>query len=102
MDLAEAHFAALSYLLESDSKLISFNIGTGKGTSVLELLKTFQEVNNLTVPYTFVSRREGDVPIYYSDNRKALSCLNWEPKLTLSDMCRDSWNWQKLNPNGFN
>ena len=102
MDLAEAHFAALSYLLESDSKLISFNIGTGKGTSVLELLKTFQEVNNLTVPYTFASRREGDVPIYYSDNRKALSCLNWEPKLTLSDMCRDSWNWQKLNPNGFN
>tara|TARA_Y100000589_G_C27160287_1_gene632462 strand:- start:289 stop:1344 length:1056 start_codon:yes stop_codon:yes gene_type:complete len=101
MDLAEAHLAALNYL-QSNSQIISFNIGTGKGTSVLELLKTFEEINNLSVPYVFAGRREGDVPIYYADNEKALKHLDWEPKFTLEDMCRDSWNWQRLNPNGFN
>ena len=101
MDLAEAHLSALNFLSKSSSQIISFNIGTGKGTSVLELVKTFEKVNNLNVPYVFSKRREGDVPIYYADNNKALLYLNWKPKLSLEDMCKDSWNWQRLNPNGF-
>ena len=77
------------------------NIGTGIGRSVLEIVKTFEKVNNLVIPYSFVERREGDIAVNYADNKKALSFLNWRPIYTLEDMCRDSWKWQKMNPNGY-
>ncbi len=98
MDLASAHLASLIFLNDSKPRLINLNIGTGKGISVLEVVKTFEMVNKVKVPYSFSERREGDIAIYYADNNKAISLLNWEPKYNLKDMCRDSWKWQKLNP----
>ena len=101
MDLAESHIASLEFLLKSSSLLLNLNIGTGIGRSVLEIVKTFEKVNNLVIPYSFVERREGDIAVNYADNKKALSFLNWRPIYTLEDMCRDSWKWQKMNPNGY-
>ena len=77
------------------------NIGTGKGTSVLELVETFKEVNKCDVPFEFCNKRSGDVPIVIADNKKALSTLDWQPKRSLEEMCRDGWKWQKLNPEGY-
>lgn len=101
MDLAEAHCAALEYLLGNESRIINLNIGTGKGTSVLELLKTFEEVNGCKVPYIFSSRRRGDLPITVANNQLAIRTLNWTPKRSLRDICRDGWQWQLLNPFGY-
>ncbi len=101
MDLAEAHTSALNFLIENKPQFRNINIGTGKGTSVLELLMTFKKVNNCEIPYVFVDRRKGDVPILVANNQLAISLLNWKPKRTLADMCIDGWNWQKNNPNGY-
>ncbi len=101
MDLAEAHHCALEFLLNKKSQNINVNIGTGKGTSVLELLEVFNKVNNCNLSYEFVSRRFGDVPTLIADNKLAISTFNWKPKRTLEDMCEDGWNWQKLNPAGY-
>lgn len=95
MDLAEGHVSALNYLFKKNSIFLNLNLGTGKGYSVLELIKTFSEVNNVDIPFEFVSRREGDVPRLVADNSLSLSLLGWEPKRNLEDMCRDGWNWQK-------
>ncbi|KGG12046.1 MULTISPECIES: UDP-glucose 4-epimerase GalE [Prochlorococcus] len=101
MDLAEAHSAALQYLLGENRSLIKLNIGTGKGTSVLELVKTFEAVNKCQIPYVFSNRRLGDVPFAVANNQLALKYLDWKPKRTLEDICRDGWQWQKLNPSGY-
>ena len=98
MDLAEGHLSALDYLINNKSQILSLNLGTGVGTSVLELINTFQEVNNIRVPYKFVGRRDGDNAIVVADNSLAKSVLNWAPKRNLEDMCRDGWNWQLKNP----
>ena len=95
MDLAEGHTLALDKILNSEPKNIQINLGTGKGTSVLELVKTFQKVNNVAVPYKFSHRREGDVAIYVADNNLAKSFLKWLPKRNLEMMCVDSWKWFK-------
>ena len=95
MDLADAHIAALYYLEKSKSIFKTFNIGTGKGTSVLELVNTFSEVNNIKLPYEFVDRRNGDVSNLVADNSLAISTLDWRPKNELSDMCIDGWRWRK-------
>tara|TARA_B100000575_G_C23055964_1_gene607926 strand:- start:345 stop:1022 length:678 start_codon:yes stop_codon:yes gene_type:complete len=93
MDLAEGHLVSLKFLFDNPSQLINFNIGTGIGTSVLKLVNTFREVNNVEVPYVFVERREGDLPIVIANNSKSREILNWTPKRNVQSMCRDGWEW---------
>ncbi len=97
MDLAEAHSYALQHLFDNDLKFLTLNLGTGRGTSVLELLKCFEEINNVKIPFEFVKRRLGDVPIAVANNEKARRILNWVPKRDLKKACVDSWNWQINN-----
>ncbi len=97
-DLAEGHVLTLEHLLKNKSKILNLNLGTGKGTSVLELVNTFEKVNNVKVPYDFVSRRPGDVACVVANNSKATSTLDWYPKRSISEMCRDGWEWE-LNKN---
>ena len=80
MDLAEGHLCALEYILNNKTKFIQINLGTGYGTSVLQLIKTFEKVNNLKIPYKFVSRRQGDISYSVADNSLARLKLNWIPK----------------------
>ena len=101
VDLAEAHFLTLEFLERNKPQYVEMNIGTGKGTSVLELLEIFQKVNQIKIPYIFSSRRKGDSGIVYADNSLAKKLLNWEPTKSVEEMCRDGWNWQLNNPNGF-
>ena len=101
MDLAEAHSAALFYLFKNDPVVLNLNIGTGKGTSVLELMNTFKRVNNCNIPFRFLERRQGDVSYLVADNSLAISTLEWEPKRNLEKMCLDGWRWQKNNPYGY-
>ena len=95
VDLAQAHLAAIEYLENKKSTFKSFNIGTGVGTSVLELVNSFSKVNNVFVPYEFCSRRNGDVPRLVADSSRANLILGWIPKYELSTMCLDGWRWQK-------
>ena len=101
MDLAEGHILALEHLIKNDSQIISLNLGTGIGTSVLELVKTFERVNNMKIPFEFSSRRKGDCSCVIADNSLAVSLFNWSPKRDLEDMCKDGWKWQSLNPDGY-
>ena len=102
MDLAEGHSLAFEYMLKNkEIKLTNLNIGTGNGTSVLELINKFQEVNKIKVPYIYSERRPGDSPIVVANNEKAKKLLNWTPKRDLSSMCIDGWRWQKMYPNGY-
>ena len=100
VDLASAHVSALQNRL-AHKGCRAWNIGTGSGTSVLEMKNTFEKVNQITVPFEFAPRRAGDVAISYADNKRATEELNWTPKHTLEDMLKDSWRWQKLNPQGY-
>ena len=100
MDLAEGHLAALGYA-EAHAGCEVFNLGTGKGVSVLEMVNTFSSVNGVEVPYIIGERRAGDLATVYADPAKAEQVLGWHAKRTVADMCRDSWNWQKNNPNGY-
>ena len=77
-------------------------MGTGKGTSVFELVKAFEDVNKIKIPYVIMPRREGDVDECYANVDLALKEMNWKANLTIEDACRDSWNFQKKNPNGYN
>ena len=101
MDLAEAHVLALKKLINKKNLLLNINIGTGIGTSVLDLIKTFEEVNKIKINYIFTKRRDGDLGIVVADNSYAYEELNWKPKFNLNDMCRDGWNWKMKNPEGF-
>lgn len=101
MDLADAHRCSLDFLFRNQAQFINFNIGTGFGTSVLELLNIFMETNECHVNYRFYERRVGDSPILFANNQKAINLLNWNPQKSLIDMCRDGWNWQKINPKGY-
>tara|TARA_Y100001978_G_scaffold200283_1_gene216257 strand:- start:271 stop:1323 length:1053 start_codon:yes stop_codon:yes gene_type:complete len=96
MDIAEGHTAALDYLMNLNSKFINLNLGTGRGYSVLELINAFSKINNLHVPYEFVSKRDGDVARLVADNRLAISLLKWKPIRDINDMCRDGWRWNCL------
>lgn len=97
MDLAEAHLCALERLLEkkNDKPVEVFNIGTGKGSSVLQIIETFTEATGVSVPYKMVSRRAGDVTAAYADTKKAKDLLNWTPKRSLASSLADAWNWEK-------
>ena len=101
MDLAESHVRILNYLISKKSEFFSVNVGTGKGTSVLELIRIFEETNNVKVKYKFAERRKGDKAYVVADNTLLKSRFNFTPKRSLEDMCRDGWKWKKLNPNGF-
>ena len=95
MDLAEAHSNTLEYLMKKDPQIISLNIGTGRGTSVLEIVNKFLQVNKVDVPFKIEKRRDGDADSVVADNSLALKILNWEPKRNIHDMCFDSWKWIK-------
>ena len=92
-DLAKAHLASLNFLIDNKPNITKFNIGTGKGYSVLEVVKTFMKVNNLDIPYIFEERRKGDNYYAVANNLLALSYLEWKPVKNLEDICRDSWNF---------
>ena len=100
VDLAAGHLAALRKLEEKPG-LVIYNLGTGKGTSVLDLVKAFEQANNLTIPYEIKPRRPGDVDENYADATKAFEEMGWKANLNIVDACRDSWNWQKNNPKGY-
>ncbi len=101
LDLADGHVKALNYLFNNGSNLVTLNIGTGKGFSVLELINTFQEINSIKVPFIFDKRREGDSCKLVADNTNAKNILKWSPKRSLEAMCRNGWKWKCLNPHGF-
>ena len=101
VDLAKGHVAAVKYTTENKGCEV-FNLGTGTGYSVLDMVHTFREVNEVAVPYQIVGRRPGDIATCYADPAKSAEKLGWKAEKTLADMCRDSWNWQSSNPNGFN
>lgn len=100
MDLADGHLKAWEYHQESATTGI-YNLGTGRGYSVLELIRTFESVTGKKIPWKITGRRPGDVPAVWADPEKAKKTLHWKAKHNLEEMCRDSWNWQVRNPNGF-
>ena len=100
VDLAYGHVCALKKLSEKPG-LVIYNLGTGRGTSVLELVHAFEKVNNIKIPYVICPRRPGDVDTNYADATKAFLEMNFKTRLTIEDACRDSWNWQRNNPNGY-
>lgn len=100
MDLADGHLAALNYN-DTQSGVNIFNLGSGQGNSVLEVIATFENVFRKKLPYHFAPRRDGDLPAYWANADRAKKLLNWETRLNLHDMVQDSWNWQSKNPNGF-
>ena len=100
VDLATAHVAALQ-AIEKNAGLAIYNIGTGHGYSVLDVVNAFEKANGVKVPYSIKPRRPGDIATCYCDPSKAERELGWKAKYGIEDMCRDSWNWQSQNPNGF-
>lgn len=100
VDLAKGHVRVLDSIA-SQCGLEIFNLGTGIGYSVLDVVKSFEKVNHVRIAYEIEGRRAGDIATCYSDPGKAERVLGWKAEYTLEDMCRDSWNWQKNNPNGF-
>lgn len=95
MDLAEAHVASLAFILNSSPTLLTLNIGTGCGKSVLEVVETFKKVNNCDLRYNYSPRRKGDAPYVVANNNLALEKLNWTPKRDLNQMCEDAWRWKQ-------
>jgi UDP-glucose 4-epimerase len=102
MDLAEGHVAALKALERAPAgTVMTVNLGTGRGYSVLELVETFERVNGVKVPRRFVERRPGDTAVCYADARRAERELGWKANRNIEDMVRDAWNWQHRNPEGY-
>ncbi|WP_419224990.1 UDP-glucose 4-epimerase GalE [Acinetobacter sp. A2] len=101
VDLANAHLCALNHRLKTQG-CRAWNIGTGNGISVKQIRDTFEKVNGVDIPFEYVPRREGDVATSFADNARAVAELDWQPQYGLEDMLKDSWNWQKQNPNGYN
>lgn len=100
VDLAKGHVAAVKYACGNTGCEV-FNLGTGTGYSVLDMVHTFCRVNNVKVPYEIAARRPGDIATCYADPSKSARVLGWKAEHTLADMCRDSWNWQSKNPMGY-
>ena len=100
MDLAAGHVAACDYA-GCHSGCEIFNLGTGIGYSVMDIINTFERVNHIPIPYVIAPRRDGDVAACYADPAKAKEVLGWQAKRSLEDMCRDAWHWQSLNPDGY-
>ncbi|MDD4153806.1 MAG: UDP-glucose 4-epimerase GalE [Bacilli bacterium] len=100
VDLAKGHLASLK-VLKDKLGLKIYNLGTGKGTSVLDLVKAFEKVNGIKIPYVIGPRRDGDIDENYANCDNALIDIGWKASLTIEDCCRDAWNWQKHNPHGY-
>jgi len=100
VDLANAHLCALTNRLKAQG-CRAWNIGTGQGCSVLQIKNTFEQVNEVQIPFEIAPRREGDVATSFADNTRAVKELGWQPQYGLEDMLADSWNWQKQNPQGY-
>lgn len=102
MDLAEGHLSALNHLLQADRDiLLTLNLGTGEGISVLEMVQTYSSVSGRPIPYTIQPRREGDTAMSVADSSLAREQLGWSTRRTLRDMCLDGWRWQTSNPHGY-
>lgn len=99
VDLAKGHLAALEHLQPGAT---AYNLGSGKPTSVLELVNAFIEATGQDIPYEFAARRAGDLPEFYADPAKAEQDLGWKTEKSIEDACRDTWRWQSQNPQGFN
>ncbi len=100
-DLAAGHVAALARLTSTDDAISTWNLGTGRGTSVLELLHAFERAVGRELPYEVVGRRAGDIATSYADPSRAQAELGWVAKHSVDDMCADQWRWQSQNPNGY-
>jgi len=100
MDLANGHVKALE-MLNTNPGLVTYNLGTGRGYSVMEVINAFEKACQHKIPYQIMDRRPGDAAISYADPTKANRELNWYAQKTLEDMCMDAWQWQSQNPNGF-
>jgi UDP-glucose 4-epimerase len=100
-DLAAGHVAALARLTSTDRSVSTWNLGTGKGTSVFEMLHAFERTVGRALPYEVVGRRAGDIAASYADPGRANAELGWTATRTIDDMCADSWRWQSRNPNGY-
>lgn len=100
VDLADGHVKALNKVIKTKG-IEFYNLGTGKGYSVLDLVNAFEKVSNTKIPYEIVERRAGDISSCYADPEKAKKELGWTAKKTLFDMCIDTWNWQLKNPHGY-
>lgn len=101
MDLAAGHVAALTALQKCHLRLKAYNLGTGVGVSVLELVKAFEKATGTKVPYIICGRREGDIMSMYANADLAKEELGWSAKLSLEEMCQDFWRWQTMNPKGY-
>ncbi|MDU0313823.1 UDP-glucose 4-epimerase GalE [Phycicoccus sp. M110.8] len=100
-DLAAGHVAALHRIAHQEPGLRAWNLGTGHGTSVLEMIRAFEHASGRTVPYTVVGRRAGDLAAYWADATRAHEELGWSATRTVDDMCADTWRWQSSNPEGY-
>lgn len=100
MDLVKGHIKALEYL-DTHEGIETFNLGTGTGYSVLEILHSFNDVTGKEIPYKITDRRPGDIGVCYANPEKAKKLLGWQAEKSLKEMCQDSWNWQVQNPDGF-
>ena len=100
VDLALGHIKAIEKL-KTNPGVVIYNLGTGKGYSVLEMVQAFEKVSGRKVPYKIVARRPGDIAACYADPNKAKRELDWEAGMKIEEMCRDAWNWQSKNPNGY-
>ncbi|MDR9797203.1 UDP-glucose 4-epimerase GalE [Aeribacillus pallidus] len=100
VDLVKGHLKALEYINDNEG-IETFNLGTGTGYSVLDLINTFSSVTSRKIPYEIVGRRPGDIGICYANPEKAERVLGWKAEKNLKDMCKDSWKWQLENPNGY-
>ena len=100
VDLVRGHIKALEYL-NNNTGIEAFNLGTGTGYSVLDIVRAFREVNNVEIPYEITTRRPGDIAISYANPKKAKRFLKWKAEYDLRTMCQDTWRWQSKNPNGY-
>lgn len=100
VDLAKGHVAAVKYAMENTGAE-AFNLGTGNGSSVLEVVHAFEKASGVKIPVEYKDRRPGDVEYSYANVEKAEKLLNWKAEYNIEDMCRDSWNWQSKNPKGY-
>ncbi len=100
MDLADGHVSAVGFAAENKGVNV-FNLGTGTPYSVLDIIHAFEEASGVKIKYEIGPRRAGDLPEFWADSSKAQEVLAWKAKRSLEDMCRDTWNWQKKNPNGY-
>lgn len=101
MDLAEGHAAAVAWALREPREVLTVNLGTGQGYSVLDVVRAFEQASGRPIPYRIVARRPGDVPAYWGDPSLAKEKLGWTATRSLEEMCRDVWRWQSGNPEGF-